>query len=55
MTAQTSIELKVGSSKIKMTPSGIKIEGIQVTSKGTMNTVKGDAMVTVKGGITKIN
>ena len=55
MTAKTSLELKVGSSTIKMTPSGINIEGIQVTTKGKMNTVKGDAMVTVKGGITKIN
>ena len=43
-----SIELKVGGSSIKITNSGIEI-------KSTMTTVKGSAMVTIKGGLTKIN
>lgn len=43
-----SIELKVGGSSIKMTPSGIVIKSTKVD-------VKGSAMVTIKGGITKIN
>jgi len=43
-----SIELKVGGSSIKMTPSGIVIKATKVD-------VKGSAMVAIKGGITKIN
>lgn len=43
-----SIELKVGGSSIKLTPSGIVI-------KSTKIDVKGSAMVAIKGGITKIN
>jgi len=42
------IELKVGSSSIKLTPSGIVIKATKVD-------VKGSAMVVIKGGLTKIN
>lgn len=48
ISAKQSIELKVGSSSIKMTSAGIVI-------KSTMVDVKGSAMVSIKGGITKIN
>jgi len=46
--AKSSIELKVGSSSIKMSPGGIIIDAISVD-------VKGAAIVTVEGGIVKIN
>lgn len=48
VTGKKSIELKVGGSSIKLTPSGIVIKSTKVD-------VKGSAMVTIKGGITKIN
>ena len=61
--AMTSIELKVGSNSIKIEQAGITIKGIQVKAQGDamcefkapMNTVKGDGMLTLKGGITVIN
>ena len=46
--ASDSIELKVGGSSIKMTPTGIVITSTKVD-------VEGSAMVSVKGGIVKIN
>lgn len=55
LTATSSIELKVGSSSIKMTPSGITIKGMNINVDGKMTKIKGSAMVTIKGGITKIN
>ncbi|HTE45045.1 MAG TPA: type VI secretion system tip protein TssI/VgrG [Gemmatimonadaceae bacterium] len=61
--AVTSIELKVAGNSIKIDPSGITIKGmkvsiegsIQVEVKAPMTTVKGDGMLTLKGGITMIN
>ena len=53
--ANQSIELKVGGSKIVMDASGIQIKGTKIEVNGTMSEVKGSGMVTVKGGITKIN
>ncbi len=51
-----SIELKVGSSSIKLTPSGIEIKGVKLDAKGDATaTVKAGGMLTLKGGITKIN
>lgn len=61
--AMQSIELKVGQSSIKIDQSGItlkgmmiKVEGMAMTEvKAPMTTVKGDGMLTLKGGITMIN
>ncbi len=61
--AMQGIELKVGANSIKIDPSGITLEGIMVKVTGKamaevaapMTTVKGDGMLTVKGGITMIN
>jgi type VI secretion system secreted protein VgrG len=68
--AKQKIELKVGSTVIKITPMSIemkskmiklngkmvKIEGTGMAElKGKLTTVKADALLTVKGGITMIN
>jgi type VI secretion system secreted protein VgrG len=61
--AAQSIELKVGGSSIKIEPSGITIKGMTIkiqadTSaelKGLQTTVSGDGMLTLKGGLVKIN
>jgi type VI secretion system secreted protein VgrG len=61
--AMQGIELKVGQSSVKLDQTGIKIGGmmlkldgqVQTEVKGVMTTVKGDGMLTVKGGITMIN
>lgn len=61
--AAVSIELKVGSNSIKIDQSGITIKGIMVKIEGSataemkspMTTIKGDGMLTLKGGITMIN
>lgn len=61
--AATSIQLKVGSSTLKISPSGIemkatqvKIEGLgSVAVKGPMVKIDGSAVVVIKGGLTKIN
>ena len=63
ITAAVSIELKVGSNSIKIEQSGITIKGMTVKvqadttldAKGLKTTVGGDAMLTLKGGITMIN
>ncbi|WP_305907355.1 type VI secretion system tip protein VgrG [Methylomarinum sp. Ch1-1] len=63
ITAATSIELKVGSNSIKIDQSGITIKGMMVKIEGTtsaemkssMTTVKGDGMLTLKGGVIMIN
>jgi type VI secretion system secreted protein VgrG len=70
MEAMQQIQLKVGSSVIKITPmmvevkaNMIKLNGKMVKIEGTamaemkakLTTVKADALLTVKGGITKIN
>lgn len=61
--AMQSIELKVGSSSIKVDQMGVTIKGmmvkiegqIQTEVKGLMTSVQGSAMTTVKGAITMIN
>jgi type VI secretion system secreted protein VgrG len=61
--AMTSIELKVGSNSIKIDQKGITIKGMTVTvqgeatldAKSPMTTVNGDGVLTLKGGVTKIN
>lgn len=57
-----SIELKVGSSKIAISPSGITISGTMIKIegsgtaelKGAMTTVQGSGMTQIKGGIINI-
>lgn len=61
--AMQSITLKCGPSEIKLAPDGITIKGLTVKIQGeTMaeiksvkTDVKGDGMLTLKGGITMIN
>lgn len=61
--AMTSIELKVGSNSLKIDPSGVSINGTMVKIAGSamaelkspMTTVKGDGMLTLKGGIVLVN
>ncbi len=61
--AGTSIELIVGSSTIKIDASGVQIKGAAIKLEGTATTsmkspntsVEGDATLTLKGGMTKIN
>jgi type VI secretion system secreted protein VgrG len=61
--AQSNITLKVGKSIIAISAAGIKIEGPQFEAKGKasakvespMTTIKGDGILTVKGGMVKIN
>lgn len=61
--ANTEIKLKVGQSSITITPVGIKITTTQLSIeakamaelKAPMTTVKGDGLLTLKGGITMIN
>jgi type VI secretion system secreted protein VgrG len=61
--AATSIELKVGGSSIKITPAGIELKSTKIdvnatgmlTGKSPKTTIKGDAMLTLKGGVTMIN
>lgn len=61
--AMQSITLKVGMSKIHMTPTGITIESLQIDVKaslalnteGLMATHKASAIMTVKGGLVLIN
>ncbi|MBR0656292.1 type VI secretion system Vgr family protein [Plastoroseomonas arctica] len=54
--AAVKITLKVGSNSIEISQSGIEIKGIQFTVKADgMGTVDGGGMLTVKGGIVKIN
>jgi type VI secretion system secreted protein VgrG len=61
--AMQKITLKVGANKIVIEQAGITIEGITIKIKATatleagspMTTVKGDGMLTLKGGIIMIN
>ncbi|QPK63326.1 type VI secretion system tip protein VgrG [Methylomonas sp. LL1] len=54
--AMQSIELKVGQSSIKIDQSGVTIKGMTISIEGQLSTtVKGNAMLTLKGGITMIN
>ncbi|WP_171103368.1 type VI secretion system Vgr family protein [Ruegeria sp. HKCCD7255] len=63
MTAMQSIELKVGSSSIKLDPTSVTIKSTMIKvqanakldAKSPMTTVNGDAMLTLKGGLTMIN
>ena len=61
--AMQSIELKVGSSSVKVDQMGVTIKGMMVKIEGTIMTevkgmvtqVKGSAMLKAQGGITMIN
>jgi type VI secretion system secreted protein VgrG len=54
--AMQSITLKVGQSSIKLDPTGVTIQGMLITIEGqTITQVKGDAMLTLKGGLVMIN
>lgn len=61
--AMQSITLKVGMSKIHMTPTSISIESLQIDVKATLAlgtqavlaTHKADAIMTIKGGLVLIN
>jgi type VI secretion system secreted protein VgrG len=61
--AAQKITLKCGPSTIELTPSGITIKGptvkiqgeAMVEAKSPMTTVKGDGVLTLKGGVTMIN
>lgn len=56
ITSKTSIELKVGGSSIKMTPSGIVIKATKIDANASaMGTVKAGGILTIKGALTKIN
>ncbi len=63
MTAMQSIELKVGSSSVKIDQTGVTIKGMTVSIEGTMQldlkglmtNVKASAMLMVKGGLVMIN
>ncbi|MCV2869193.1 type VI secretion system tip protein VgrG [Defluviimonas sp. WL0002] len=63
VTAGTEILLKVGSNSVKIDSSGVTIKGTMVKIEGTamleakspMTTVKGDGILTLKGGLTMIN
>ncbi|MBU2570218.1 MAG: type VI secretion system tip protein VgrG [Gammaproteobacteria bacterium] len=61
--AMQSIELKVGSNSIEITQAGITIKGTMIKVEGSamseikspMTTIKGDGMLILQGGLTKIN
>ena len=63
MEAMQSIELKVGQSSIKLDQMGVTIKGMtikiegQITAemKSPMTTIKGDAILTAKGGLVMVN
>lgn len=56
ITSKTSIELKVGGSSIKMTPSGITMKSTKIDCNASATgTIKAGAVLTLKGGVTKIN
>jgi type VI secretion system secreted protein VgrG len=62
MEAMQSITLKVGQSSVKLDQTGVTISGLMIKIQGqvmtevegTMTTVKGDAMLTLSGGIIMI-
>jgi type VI secretion system secreted protein VgrG len=61
--AMQSIELKVGQSSVRLDQMGVTIKGMMIQIEGQVQTqvkalttqVNGDAMLTLKGGITMIN
>lgn len=56
MEAGLSITLKVGGSQVKIDNTGVTIDGTMIGIKGkAMTEVSGSAMLTLKGGLTKIN
>ncbi|MCV2864493.1 type VI secretion system Vgr family protein [Albidovulum sediminicola] len=63
VTAGMEILLKVGGNSIKIDNSGITIKGIMIKAEGSamleakspLTTVKGDGILTLKGGLTLIN
>ena len=56
MEAGMSITLKVGGTTVKLDNTGVTIEGTMISIKGNATTeVTGSAMLTLKGGLTKIN
>ncbi|WP_226665382.1 type VI secretion system Vgr family protein [Microbulbifer aggregans] len=56
ITSKTSIELKVAGNSIKITNSGITIKGTMLSCKGdSMAEMKAGGILTLKGGLTKIN
>ncbi len=56
MEAMQEILLKVGGSSIKIDQAGVTITGTaKAEMKSPTSTVKGDAMLTLKGGVTMIN
>lgn len=56
ISAEAKITLKVGGSSIVIDQGGIKITGTAtLDAKSPMTTVKGDGMLTLKGGMTFIN
>ena len=63
MEATKSIELKVGTNSVKIEPAGITVKGTMVKVEGSamldmkapMTTLKGDGMLTLKGGIAMLN
>jgi type VI secretion system secreted protein VgrG len=55
ITAGTKITLKVGASSIVMDGSSIKINTIDLQTTGVTATHKGTAMMTIQGGVVKIN
>lgn len=56
ISSNTSIELKVAGNSIKISPSGITIKGTTLSCKGDASAeVAASGMLTLKGGITKIN
>jgi type VI secretion system secreted protein VgrG len=58
-----SIELKVGANSVKIDPAGVTVKGTMVKVEGSamldmkapMTTLKGDGMLTLKGGIAMLN
>lgn len=64
ISANTSIELKVGASKVTISNTGVKIEGPMTSMEATatakvsgnaMASLEGSAMAKIQGGIVKIN
>lgn len=56
LTANMSIELKVGGNSIKIDPSGVTITGTMVKINGSaMTEVKGGGMLKMQGGLVMIN
>ncbi|MEL6466897.1 MAG: type VI secretion system tip protein TssI/VgrG [Pseudomonadota bacterium] len=61
--AMQKIEMKVGANSITIDQTGVTIKGLMIKIQGTamieakapMSTVKGDAMLILKGGLTMIN